>query len=410
MRIMLVYQPYLQPGAPGHSRFNEYARLWQAQGHEVEVIAGQNSYISGRRGTEYRGKWVATNDEAGITVHRAYAPDTYFQGYIGRMWAFFAFMFSASTAAIFNARRPDVVIASSPPLIAGIPGVVAAFRWRRKLVFEVRDLWPESAITVGVIKRNGMLARLLYKLEAGLCRWSDQINVLTPAFMEDIVGRGLASSDKMAFTPNGADTERFSPGSRDNAVRQRFGWGDKFVVMYAGAHGRANHLTQLLETAEELRDHPEVVIAMVGDGLERSALQAEAARRGLTNIQFLGSFPKEEMPAVLQACDAGIAVLKRIDTFKTVYPNKVFDYMACGKPIIIGIDGIARRMVVDEAQAGVFAEPEDPRAIADAILSLAHYPATCARFAKNGRAFVVSHFSRERLAQAYLDGLTRVVA
>jgi glycosyltransferase involved in cell wall biosynthesis len=320
------------------------------------------------------------------------------------MWAFFAFTLSATCAAL-RAGPADVVIATSPPLVTAIPGWLAA-RWRRaRFVFEIRDLWPESAVTTGVLRQRALLTRILYGLERWACRVADRINVLTPAFRDDLVRRGLAPKEKMVFIPNGADLDLFKPGPRQNGARQALGWGNRFVVLYAGAHGRANGLQQLLEAAERLRDRQDILIATVGEGPERSRLEEERRVRGLENVVFFGARPKEEMPDLVNACDVGAAVLQRNPTFRTVYPNKVFDYMACAKPTLLVIDGVARQLVCEEARAGVFAEPEDPDALAAAIRQLADDAAGRDEMGRRGRAWVVANAGREALARRYLDVL-----
>jgi glycosyltransferase involved in cell wall biosynthesis len=404
VRILVVHQYYLMPGQPGGSRFNELARLWADAGHQVTVVAGSLNYATGETPEHLRGHWVVKEQDGPVTVYRCHVPASYGKSYAGRMWAFFGFTLSAASAALF-AERPDVVIATSPPLVAAIPGWIGArARFRpARLIFEVRDLWPESAITTGVLREGALLTRLLYLLERWSCWSADRVNVLTPAFRENLADRGLASESKIVFVPNGADAERFTPGAPANGLRAELGWGDRFVVMYAGAHGRANALGQLVETAERLRDRPEILIACVGDGPERKGLAEEARRRGLENIVFNGPQPKERMPEVVRACDVGAAVLQRNPTFRTVYPNKVFDYMACEKPTLLAIDGVARQLVCDEARAGVFAEPEDPEAIAAAIRTLADDAAGRAEMGRRGRAWVLANATRESLAKRYLD-------
>jgi lipopolysaccharide/colanic/teichoic acid biosynthesis glycosyltransferase/glycosyltransferase involved in cell wall biosynthesis len=339
-------------------------------------------------------------------VWRCHVPSTYNRGYAGRMWAFFGAALSASWAAL-RAPRPDVVIATSPPLTAAVPGFVAArCRWRRvPFVFEIRDLWPESAITTGVIGAGSLVARLLYALERFACTRADAVNVLTPAFGDDLKRRGLVDDRRLLFVPNGADVDAFTPAPRDNAARRELGWGDRFVALYAGAHGRANALGQLLDAAEHLRHRRDVILATVGDGPERPRLEADARARNLTNIQFLGAVGKERMPAIVAAADVGLAVLQNNPTFRTVYPNKVFDYMACARPTILAIDGIARRLACDEAKAAVFVEPENGAAIADAIERLADDPATARALGERGRVWVVAHAARAALAQQYLRAL-----
>jgi lipopolysaccharide/colanic/teichoic acid biosynthesis glycosyltransferase/glycosyltransferase involved in cell wall biosynthesis len=404
MKILVIHQYYLMPGHSGGSRFNELARLWSQAGHEVTVIAGTVDYISGKKPEKYRGRWLTREKDGLVTVWRCHVPGTYAKSYLGRAWAFFGFTLSAATAALLE-RGADVVIATSPPLVTPLPGFIASRLRARpgKLVFEIRDLWPESAITTGVVRKGSWLARGLFALEKWACSAADTINVLTPAFRDDLVRRGLASERKIAFVPNGADVQLFSPGPRDNAVRAEQGWGDRFVVMYSGAHGRANAVGQLLDAAARLSDRKDILITCVGDGPERAGLAKQAEARGLENVQFAGPQPKERMPDFVNACDVGAAVLQDNPTFRTVYPNKVFDYMACAKPTLLAIDGVARRLVCDEAKAGVFVQPEHPEALAEAIRHLADDKALCAALGARGRRWVLDHATREALARRYLE-------
>lgn len=411
MNILVVHQYYLLPGRPGGSRFNEFARLWREAGHTVTVLAGNLDYASGEVPEAYRGRLVTREDDAGVTVYRCAVPRSYAKGFVGRAAAFAGFALTASAVAL-TLPRPDVVVATSPPLTAAIPGYLAArARWRGvPWIFEMRDLWPESAVTTGVLKADAPLTRALYALERWACSQAARVNVLTPAFRDDLLARGLCPDDRIVFVPNGADVERFEPGPRDNAARRAMGWGDRTVVMYAGAHGRANALDQLVAAAERLRHRPDILIACVGDGPERARLEADAAARGVDNIRFHGAVPKDDMPAVVQACDIGAAVLQHNPTFRTVYPNKVFDYMACERPTLLGIDGVARALVVDQARAGVYATPEDADALARAIESLADNPDERAAMGARGRAWVLANATRTSLAARYLQVMQEVVA
>lgn len=403
MKIAIIHQYYLMPGQSGGARFNEMARMWSERGHEVTIVAGTVDYGSGKAPERYRGKWVTTERDGAVTVYRCHVPASYSRGFLGRKWAFLGFTLSASTAALMI-PRPDIVIATSPPLIAVIPGWLAArFRFRPvPWIFEMRDLWPESAVTTGVLKAKSLLTRILYLLEKWAASSATAVNVLTPAFRDDLLERGLAPAEKIHFVPNGADIELFEPGPADDQLRRTLGWEGKFVAMYAGAHGLANAVGQLVNAAALLRDRSDILIACVGDGPKRQELEAEAAARGLDNIRFYGAQPKTAMPALVRACDVGLAVLQNNPTFRTVYPNKVFDYMSCAKPSLLAIDGIARKLVCDEAQAGVFAEPENASAIAEAIRNLADSPEACARMGNSGRSWVLENASRRGLAERYL--------
>lgn len=410
MKICVVHQYYLAPGQPGISRYNEMARLWSEAGHEVTVIAGGASLYSGVTPAAYRGRWVTRRRDGAVLVFWCFVPSSYARNYFWRRFGYSVFTLSASCAALV-APRADVVIATSPPLVVVLVGWLKAklSGLRTPWVFEVRDLWPESAVTTGVIGRRAMMTRFFYALEAWACRSAALINALTPAMKADIVERGLAPADKIVEIPNGADLVHFSPGSRDNPFRHQLGWGTRCVAMYAGAHGRANALDQLVDAAALLRDRDDIVIAFVGEGPERARLERRSRELGLRNVSFCGPQPKERMAECINAADIGLAVLQPNPTFRTVYPNKIFDYMACARPIVLGIDGVARQLVTETARSGIFAPPGDVEAIAAAIRRLADDPTERAAMGERGRRWVEANASREALAAHYETVLRRLV-
>lgn len=385
-------------------------RMWAERGHDVTVIAGQVHYATGEKPPEYEGKLVHEEWHGDVRVLRAYTPSSFHDSIPGRMWAFGGFTFGAIAVLLKEVRQADVVIATSPSLLVLIPGLVARWMRRWPLIFEVRDLWPESAVTTGVLDEESLITRVLYGLEALGYRSADRINVLTPAFREDIIERGLASDDELVFIPNGADLELFEPGPIDQDVRREMGWGDKFVVVYAGAHGIANHLIQYVETAERLKDREDILLVSVGDGPQKEMLVEETRKRGLSNLQWLDTVPKTRMAALLRAADAGTAMLQRIETFKTVYPNKIFDYMSAGRPTLCAIDGVARELVED-ADAGVFVEPERPDDFAEKIIEMAEMSRDERQaMGESGRRYVEENFSRTALADRYLQVMEQVVS
>ncbi|MBV8075435.1 MAG: glycosyltransferase family 4 protein [Planctomycetaceae bacterium] len=405
MKICILYQHYLRPGDAGHNRFNDYARIWSGLGHKVSVITGQASYMTGIKAPQYHGRFCVREVDGPVDVYRMYVPDQANESFLRRGASYLAFALS-SAWGYRGLDRPSVLLCSSPPLFAGL-GMLLIRRFSRvPIVFEVRDLWPESAVATGVIRNRSMI-RLMYALERRCYAAAQRVNVLTDAFREDILARGLADPAKVCFVPNGVDTEQQRPELRSERLREELGWAGRFVVLYSGAHGVANRVGQLLDAAELLRDRSEILIATVGSGMDLEPLRREADRRGLTNVRLHGPRPREQMPAITASADACAAVLQRNDTFRTVYPNKVFDAMACGRPIVLGIDGVARDLV-ERSGAGLFAEPEDPRALADAILRLSDDRSAAEVMGCRGREFVTQNFDRNRLAMRYLDVLQSV--
>ncbi len=409
MKILIVHQYFLGRDDPGGSRWNEFGRMFAEAGHEVTILAGTVHYARGTKESQYRGRFIVREeDPPGVVVYRCHVSESYNRSFLGRAWAYFSFAVSSTIAGVFKADRPDVIIATSPPLTVATTMIWLRRWYRRPTVFEVRDLWPESAIDTGVL-RPGRLADMLYRLEAKAYRQADWINVLTPAFEQALIERKGVSPDKISMIPNGADLDLMRPSDDDADIRRRLGLEGQFVVSYFGAHGRANRVGQLLDVAERLKDdHPDVRVMLVGDGMDKPRLVADAERRGLDNVVFVDSVPKVRVADYVNASDVCTAVLMRNDTFKTVYPNKVFDYMSCRKPIIIAIDGVARKLVED-AGAGLFVEPENPDAFVEALVALKNDPDRRAAMGASGRRHAVEHYSRAAMGDRYLEILDRLV-
>jgi glycosyltransferase involved in cell wall biosynthesis len=409
VRILIIHQYFLGAQDAGGSRFNQFARYWSEAGHQVTVLAGTVHYATGRKAPAYKGHFlVRETAPGGVRVVRCHVSEQYNVSFLGRAWAYLSFTASSLWAGLTAVPRPDVVVATSPPLTVGLTALALRVLTGAPYVFEVRDLWPESAIDAGVITHPLMKAAGLameWLAYRGACR----INALTPAFEEILATRKGVPRERLSMIPNGADLDLLAPGPKENRVRRDLGLQGKFVVTYVGAHGVANRLMQLVEAAERLRDDPQVVLLLVGDGMEKPRLRQEAARRGLRNVRFVDSVPKREIGEYINASDVCTAVLQANDTFRTVYPNKLFDYMTCARPIIVGIDGVARRLV-EEAGAGLFAEPENPDAMVRCIRRLQADRAACEAMGQAGRRFVEQHYDRRMLARRYERVLEGVVS
>lgn len=408
MKILILHQYFLGKNDPGGSRFNQFVKYWEEQGHEITVVAGTVHYATGKKEEKYKGKWVVKEDYSKrVKLVRTYVSEAYNKSFIGRLWGYFSFTVSSLWAILFHVKRHDVIVVTSPPLFVGITGILAKWFKRTPMVFEIRDLWPESAIDTGVLS-NKLIIKIAYVVEKLSYRFANKINVLTPAFKQALISKKNISSEKICFIPNGADLDIFQPGPKENWVRDKYNLHNKFVVTYMGAHGVANHLESLLEVAKEFEHDEDVVIVLIGDGMRKIDLLHKANEENITNILFVDSQPKHTIPDFCNASDICTAVLKKVDTFKTVYPNKVFDYMSCAKPILLGIDGVARELV-EESGSGYYVDPEDPKAFAAKIRELKSKQDLMKTLGENGLAFVREHFSREGLAKKYIDELEKVV-
>lgn len=410
MRILLIHQYFLEQDDPGGSRFNEMTRTWSEQGHDITVLSGMMHANKSEKRPEYKGKYFVHKQHDAVSVWRCHVSESYNKNFLGRLWGYFSFVFSSIWAGLFKAKgKYDLILVTSPPLFVGITAYVLSKLKRIPFVFEIRDLWPESAIDTGVVT-NRLIIRFAYWFEAFIYRKAKLINVLTPAFRNTLIEKKQIPADKVIFIPNAADfslsDEILESFDRDD-FRKKEGIDDKFVITYVGAHGVANHLIQILDTAELLKD-TNVLFQLIGDGMQKKMLIEERDRRGLQNVRLVDSVPKKEVFKYIIASEMGTSVLKRVDTFKTIYSNKSFDYMACKRPILLVIDGVSRELV-EEANCGVFAEPERPADIAEKIRIYLNNPELLQQQGENGYHYAKAHFDRTKLALRYLEYLKEVV-
>lgn len=408
MHILLVHQFYLGDNESGGSRFNQFVKYWEQKGHTVTVLAGTVNYSTGKKASKYDGKIITEeNPSTNVKVYRCYVSDGYNKNFIGRLFGYFSFNLS-STLALFKVNKPDVILVTSPPLFVGITGIIAKFLKQKPLIFEIRDLWPESAIDTGVLTSKPII-KIAYLIEKLSYKFSDRINVLTPAFKEKLIFKKNVDSKKVLYVPNGADTDIFKPSNDVKWVREKYKLEDKFVITYMGAHGLANNLQSLLNVAKEMiQIDKSVHFMLIGDGMKKSELIEFAQTNSLDNVTFVDAHPKDVMPDFCNSSDLCTAVLQDIDTFKTVYPNKVFDYMSCKKPIVIGIDGVARELV-ENNEAGVYVNPNNTTKFVETILKLKEDKELMSKMGENGYNFVLENFEREKLAKNYLEYMKELI-
>jgi len=394
--ILLIHQAFCGPQDPGGTRHYELAQRVVAMGHRFTVITSEHSYLTGRKKT-------APPDQAEIDLHMAPAIGGWHQSYFNRMLAFMSFMLTSIFTAL-RVQDPDVVIGTSPPMFQACSAwAVAAIR-HRPFVLEVRDLWPAFAIDLGIL-RSRLLILLARKLENFLYAHARAIIVNSPSYRDYLLQIGIPDS-KISVIPNGTDVSLFRPEARGEAVRNDHELTGKFVVMYAGALGLANDIDCVLNAAARLRYQTDIVFALVGDGKDLSQLRMRAESLELNNIRFIAAQPKKRMPEVLAAADVCVATLKDVPMLRTTYPNKVFDYMAAGRPTVLAIEGPIRE-VIEKSGGGMCVPPGDDAAVAAAVLELYHRPEVRQEMATKARSYVVLNFDRGLQAEKFLHTLER---
>lgn len=396
MKVLLIHQAFRTPVEGGGTRHFELLGRLVAEGHQATVIASDVSYLDGARS---EGGSVTKCD--GIEIRRVKQFRNIHRSFFHRLLGFVSFMVSAFLAGWKSAKDADVVMGTSPPLFQALSAWAVAALRRKPFLLEIRDLWPDFAIEMGVL-RNPVLIFLSRRLECFLYARATWILVNSPAFLDYLVDQRGIARDKIQLIPNGVDPAMFLPEQRGQGMRERWGVADEFVVLYAGAIGPANDLPTFVRAAERLQENDQVRFILVGDGKDRARVTALIEELQLKNIQWQGVVGKSEMAEVLAAADACVAVLQDLPMFRTVYPNKVFDYMAAGRPTILMIDGVIRK-VIDESQGGIFVQPGSPSGLAAAVERLAGDRDDAAKMGSCARDYVTEHFDRAEHAKQFTE-------
>lgn len=388
MHVVIIHQAFATTDDAGGTRHFEFARYLAGQSHRITVVAGSCSYLTGRPAAGSR-----ETTFPGITVIRPRSSISLHKSFLHRFIAYLEFMVMALWRG-WRVQKPDIVLGTSPPLFQGLAAWWIARVKRVPFVFEIRDLWPDFAVQLGVVK-NRIAIALARFLERRLYKAADQLIVNSPGFVQHIQN---VSGRTPVIIPNGVDPAMFEIQSGNRSVREEWQAEDRFVVLYAGAHGIANDLDCLLDAAALLRLSADILFVLVGDGKEKPRLQDRVQHEDLNNVTFMPAQPKTRMTEVLGSADACVAILRDIPLFGTTYPNKVFDYMAAGKPIILAISGVVRE-VVEAAGSGFCVPPGNANALAAAVRALSNDRILAREMGARARAYVCRHFDRKEQAR-----------
>lgn len=395
MTHVLFVTPYYPPeiSAPA-VRISETAMRLVKRGHHVTVLTTFPNFPYGVVSPEYRGRVLQREEHDGIDIVRVWSYASPNKGFLPRILGQLSFGCLAAFLGWRAVGHLDVIIVESPPLFDAIAGRILAWLKHCPFIFMVADLWPEAAIQMGVL-HNTLLIRLSEWLEWSTYQRAKLVWVVSEGVRDLLIQRGLPP-ERIFLLTNGVDTTLFHPFPQATA-RAALGWDDRFTVLYAGTHGLAHGLATILSAAEQMQHHSDIHIIFAGDGAAKAELIAQAEKRNLKNVTFLAAQPHDRLPLLLAAADVCLVPLRKVALFETTLPVKMFEVMACARPIVLSAEGKARQIAEQEAQAAIAVEPENAEAIVSAILYLREHPEEAEALGQRGRSYVEACFDREQL-------------
>lgn len=405
MRILFLSH-YFPPevNAPATRTF-EHCQQWVAHGHQVTVVSCVPHHPMGKVYPGYKNKFFQVEEKEGIKAIKVLTYVTANSGFLKRTFNYVFYMVIVTLIAPFIGKS-DVVISTSPQFFNGLAGYFVSRIKRCPWVLEIRDLWPESILAVGAIK-NPKAIRFLEWLERFVYRKADHIVPVTYAFKEHIQQHG-GDENNITVIRNGVNFDLFKLQGKNKDYAKKIGVENKFVASYVGTHGMAHGLMTILHAAEELKENPDIVFLMIGDGAEKQTLIEEKNKRQLDNVIMLDQQPKEEMPNIWSISDVSLVLLKKQDLFLTVIPSKIFETMAMKKPVILGVRGESQQLI-EEAEAGICIEPENVDELVAAVNKLYEDTESYKNYAENGYSYVKAHFDRKKLASQFEEILSALV-
>jgi glycosyltransferase involved in cell wall biosynthesis len=405
VKILVLTDRFVPEVTAPSVRIMDHARLWLEDGHEVTVVTCAPNVPDGVVFDGYQNKLYQEEWIEGVRTIRVWSYMTANEGFLKRTLDYLSYMVSVTLQA---GRYPefDVILATSPPLFTAMAGYAVGKLRRRPWVFEIRDLWPASIQAVGA--SSGAIIPWLERIELFLYRKAPRIISLTRSFKEDLVGRGI-SADKNDVVTNSVDLRIFNSDAVGFDARERLGVpADAFVAGYIGTLGMAHGLATVLDAAEMLKEDDGVRLVIMGNGAERAGLEADAMRRGLHNLVFHDFVPHDEMPAYLAALDASLVHLRPDPLFHTVIPSKIFEAMAMGLPILMGVEGESAEIVAD-SDCGICFPSGDSAAMVEATRRLVADPELGKRLGRNGQEAARTNYSRRPNATAVVKSLQTAI-
>lgn len=407
MRINLICQYYPpEIGAP-QARLSEMVNEWIKHGHDVTVLTGFPNHPTGIVPEEYRDRFFMKEFIDGIQIWRHWLYATPNEGFLKKTFAHLSFMVTVTLFSLLRGKRPDILIVSSPNFFSVISTYLMSRLRSVPYIFEVRDLWPGIFIELGVLK-NRYLIRFLEIVELFLYRHAAAVVPVTKGFADDIINRGIPSNRVEVIT-NGADLETFTPDGANLELRREWNLPlDTFIILYIGAHGISHGLHSIVDAAELMKNDDKVHFLFVGEGAEKAKLISLAQKKQLKNVTFIKGQTRGKVTDFYHLADACLVPLRNVPGLSNFIPSKMFEIMACGKPIIAPLHGESAEILKRSGSAVVIL-PENPKALLSAIVDLQDNPDRCKNLGISGRKFVEKYYDRKVLAKRYLTLLSRIV-
>ena len=401
MHILYIHQHFATPAGSTGTRSYEFARRWVKAGHKVTMIAGH--YDIG--GLQVDKALYQKQTIEGINVVVVGTKYSNKQSHLRRITSFLSFCLLSIYAGM-RTKGVDVIYASSTPLTVGIPAMVIKWVKRVPFIFEVRDQWPEIPIELNIIT-NSFLIKILLRLEKTIYRNCSSLITLSPG-QADGVRKVLTEEKPITVIPNSCDIDIFRPDIDGSAVRQRMGWGDKFVLLHTGAMGKVNGLDFVIEAAERLKDNSDIIFVLIGDGNQKPSIENKVKKLGLTNVEILSSVPKRELPEFYAAADIGLVIIGDFPIIEHNSANKFFDSLSAGKPVLLNYSGWQRKILEDN-EAGFGCTLCNLDEFVERVLYLKSHIQQVEKMGQNARRVAVEKFSRDQLAKQALESISSVI-
>lgn len=401
MKILYVTQHFPPETGAAQGRAYEMAKNLSCLDNEIIILTGFPNYPKGEIHDEYKGKFYQKEKIDNITVIRTFLiPDTKTNVFV-RLLNYISFFISSIIGGMMQ-KNIDMIYASSPPLTVGISGYILSLLHKTDFILEIRDLWVESAVQLNELN-NDFLISFGRRIEKFLYNKAKKIISVTNGIKESLIKEGI-DTNKIGVITNGVDINHFKPVNKINLLEEELNSDDSFIVMYAGNIGTAQGLDVILDAALKTKEQ-NIKYYIIGEGVEKERLKRRINKKEISNVKLYDSKTKEEIVNYLSVSDALLVSLKNIPLFDGAIPSKLFDYMSMEKPILLGVNGEAKN-ILNDAEAGIYFEPENSDELHKAILKLYQNKKMRNRMGNNARKYIANNYTRKILAKK-LDSILK---